>query len=525
MRHHRTGDGERILAVFIDFENLALGFAGKRDRFRIEKVLERLVEKGKLVAKKAYADWSRWSMDARSLHEAAIELIEIPKRSMTGKNSADIRLVVDAVDLAYSKDHIDTFVIVSGDSDFSPLVSKLKELGKHVIGLGLVEATSNLLRDNCDEFIYYEDLDRPAPLPGGDMSGLPEGKRKVFGLLLESLLALRRENKETIFSSMAKDTMKRKRPSFNEEYFGYRTFSELLEDAARLGIVEIEKHKSSGTYVVTRFGEEGRRLAGGALPHPQPMGTLPPRQLPTPLPPREAVPDPRPQPQHQPQPPRSAITGPASMQPRPSAAPIGPAAMAPRGPAGPAAPAKTPTAVTNPPRTPPPQVPVPPSPTRRKPEDEDETPVLGRSLIDDVDVEDFDDEDEFEEVDEEDDELPSYGPGRKEKPVERPTRPPESAKGRQGRGGAAPAKPAAKQPAAKKPAATAPAKKPAEKKPAAAPAQKPAAKSPPPPPARKAEPPAKKAEPPPKSPPPPPTRKAPPKPPADDDGFGAGLDG
>jgi uncharacterized protein (TIGR00288 family) len=278
MRHHRTGDGERILAVFIDFENLALGFAGKRDRFRIEKVLARLVEKGKLVAKKAYADWSRWSADARSLHEAAIELIEIPKRSMTGKNSADIRLVVDAVDLAYSKDHIDTFVIVSGDSDFSPLVSKLKELGKHVIGLGLVEATSVLLRDNCDEFIYYEDLDRPAVGHASDLSGLPEGKQKVFGLLLESLLALRRENKETIFSSMAKDTMKRKRPSFNEEYFGYRTFSELLEDAARLGIVEIEKHKSSGTYVVTRFGEEGRKMAGGALPHPQPMGTLPPRR-------------------------------------------------------------------------------------------------------------------------------------------------------------------------------------------------------------------------------------------------------
>jgi uncharacterized protein (TIGR00288 family) len=534
MRHHRTGDGERILAVFIDFENLALGFAGKRDRFRIEKVLERLVEKGKLVAKKAYADWSRWSMEARSLHEAAIELIEIPKRSMTGKNSADIRLVVDAVDLAYSRDHIDTFVIVSGDSDFSPLVSKLKELGKHVIGLGLVEATSNLLRDNCDEFIYYEDLDRPAPLPGGDMSGLPEGKRKVFGLLLESLLALRRENKETIFSSMAKDTMKRKRPSFNEEYFGYRTFSELLEDAAKLGIVEIEKHKNSGTYVVTRFGEEGKRLAGGGLPHPQPMTTLPPRPQaqPQPLPPRESVPDPRSLP------PRPAL-GPAGTTggnaPRPSAI-TGPAAMAPRGPAGPA---RTPAANTHPPRpaeaggnaprTPSP-VPVPP-PTRRKPEEE-EGPVLGRSLIDDVDVDDFEDEDvEFEE-DEEADELPSYGPGRASKPVARPTRPPEQPKGRQGRA-APPAKPAAvKQPAARKPAAAAPAaKKPAERKPAAAPAakkpaaaapaRKPAAKSPPPPPPRKAE---QAPPPPPVKAPPPPVKKAPPKPPADDEGFGAGLD-
>lgn len=531
MRHHRTGDGERILAVFIDFENLALGFAGKRDRFRIEKVLERLVEKGKLVAKKAYADWSRWSMDARSLHEAAIELIEIPKRSMTGKNSADIRLVVDAVDLAYSKDHIDTFVIVSGDSDFSPLVSKLKELGKHVIGLGLVEATSNLLRDNCDEFIYYEDLDRPAPLPASDLSGLPEGKRKVFGLLLESLLALRRENKETIFSSMAKDTMKRKRPSFNEEYFGYRTFSELLEDAARLGIIEIEKHKNSGTYVVTRFGEEGRLMAGGALPHPQPMATLPPRSQPQPLPPRESINDPRPQA-------RPVVLGPAATTPRPAApvgpaattprpaAPVGPAAMGGRPPVGPTGPAasRTPTAIANAPRTPAPKAPPPP-PTRRKPDEED-GPVLGRSLIDDIDDEDFDDEDDVEDFDDdEDDELPSYGPGRKSKPVERPTKPPEQPKGRQGGRGTATAP--AKKPAEKKPVATvAPAKKvtgtakpaaqkPAVQKPAAEPAKKPAAKSPPPPP------PVKKAE---QPPPPPPVKKAPPKPSADDDGFGAGLD-
>src|SRR2546430_1517439 len=153
-------EGDRALAVFIDFENLALGFQGRRDRFEIDRVLERLVEKGKIVAKKAYSDWSRFAAYTAPLHEAAIELIEIPKRAQTGKNSADIRLCVDAMDLAYSKDHIDTFVIVSGDSDFSPLVSKLKELGRHVIGLGLAEATSDLLRDNCDEFIYYDDLDR-----------------------------------------------------------------------------------------------------------------------------------------------------------------------------------------------------------------------------------------------------------------------------------------------------------------------------------------------------------------------------
>src|ERR1700731_4420068 len=151
-------DNDRSLAVFIDFENLALGFQGRREKFDISRVIERLVEKGKIVAKKAYADWSPFSQYTPPLHEAAIELIEIPRRATSGKNSADIRLCVDAMDLAYSKEHIDTFVVVSGDSDFSPLVSKLKELGKHVIGLGMQQSTSDLLRDNCDDFIYYEDL-------------------------------------------------------------------------------------------------------------------------------------------------------------------------------------------------------------------------------------------------------------------------------------------------------------------------------------------------------------------------------
>src|SRR5215470_13660289 len=249
-------DGAHSLAVFIDFENLALGFQNRRDRFNIERVLERLVEKGKIVAKKAYADWNRFAGATSALHEAAIELIEIPRRAQTGKNSADIRLCVDAMDLAYSKEHINTFVILSGDSDFSPLVSKLKELGKHVIGLGMQESTSELLRDNCDEFIYYEDLGQsPALTPALD-AHLPETKRKAFALLLESLLALRRENKEVLWSSMIKDTMKRKKPSFNESYHGYRTFSELLEDAAKEGLLELETDKRSRTYVVTRFGSE-----------------------------------------------------------------------------------------------------------------------------------------------------------------------------------------------------------------------------------------------------------------------------
>lgn len=249
-------DGERSLAIFIDFENLALGFQSRRDRFDIVRVLERLVEKGKIVAKKAYADWNRFSGYTSMLHEAAIELVEIPRRGQSGKNSADIRLCVDAMDLAYSKDHINTFVVVSGDSDFSPLVSKLKELGKHVIGLGMQESTSDLLRDNCDEFIYYEDLGQAAAVAAPVDPRLPENKRKVFSLLLDSLLALRRENKEVLWSSMVKDTMKRKKPSFNESYHGYRTFSELLEDAARAGLLELETDKRSRTYVVTRFGSE-----------------------------------------------------------------------------------------------------------------------------------------------------------------------------------------------------------------------------------------------------------------------------
>src|ERR1700737_4131540 len=194
-------DSDRSLAIFVDFENLALGFQGGRDRFDIKRVLERLVEKGKIVAKKAYADWSRFSTYTAPLHEAAIELIEIPRRAQSGKNSADIRLCVDAMDMAYSKEHIDTFVVVSGDSDFSPLVSKLKENGKHVIGLGMQESTSNLLRDNCDEFIYYEDLGKTPTLAPNLSPQLPETKRKAFELLLESMLALRRENKEVLWSS------------------------------------------------------------------------------------------------------------------------------------------------------------------------------------------------------------------------------------------------------------------------------------------------------------------------------------
>jgi uncharacterized protein (TIGR00288 family) len=248
-------DSERALAIFVDFDNIAQGFR-RSDRFDIQRVLKRMVEKGKIVAKKTYADWSRYGQYTALLHEAAFELVEIPKRSQTGKNSADIRLCVDAMDLAYQKPHIDTFVIVSGDSDFTPLVSKLKEMGKHVIGLGMQGSTSDLLRDNCDEFIYYEDLDvEKSEVPRVDLP-VPETKRKALELLLEACVALRRENKEKLWASMIKETMKRKKPSFNETYHGFRTFSALLEDAQAQGLVELERDEQRGTYVVVRFGDE-----------------------------------------------------------------------------------------------------------------------------------------------------------------------------------------------------------------------------------------------------------------------------
>jgi uncharacterized protein (TIGR00288 family) len=248
----------RSIAVFIDFENLALGFKDRQGRFEIKYVLKRLLETGKIVAKRSYADWSRFSSYTFSLHESAIELIEIPKRSQTGKNSADIRLCVDAMDLAYSKDHINTFVIVSGDSDFSPLVSKLKELGKHVIGLGMTDSTSALLRDNCDEFIYYEDLvpaaDAGATIPLSKT--VSEPRRNAFNMLFEALAALRRDDREVLGAALLKNTMCRMHPGFNESQYGYRSFSAFLQDAAKEALLELTLHQKSGTWVVARFGDE-----------------------------------------------------------------------------------------------------------------------------------------------------------------------------------------------------------------------------------------------------------------------------
>lgn len=246
---------ERKIALFCDLENIALGVRDSEvKRFDIHLVLERLLEKGKIIVKRAYADWERYSEFKIAFHEAAIELIDIPQRRYTGKNSADIKMVVDAMDLSYSKEHLDTFVLLSGDSDFSPLVSKLKENNKYVIGIGVKNSSSNLLIDNCDEFLYYEDVWRSRE-KGPELTGLTKKKGEVFSLLVDSVLALQRENKDVLFGSLIKQTMQRKKPSFNEGYYGYSTFTELLQDAERNNLIKLKKDQRSGTWVVTGFAK------------------------------------------------------------------------------------------------------------------------------------------------------------------------------------------------------------------------------------------------------------------------------
>jgi uncharacterized protein (TIGR00288 family) len=257
----RSATDERKIALFCDFENIALGVRDSEiGKFEITLILERLLEKGKIIVKKAYADWERYSDYKRPFHEAAIELIDIPQKFYSGKNSADIKMVVDAMDLSYSKEHLDTFVILSGDSDFSPLVSKLKENNKYVIGIGVKNSSSNLLVDNCDEFIYYEDVWRDSQ-KGPKLDGLNKKTAEAFSLMIESIQALVRENKDVLWGSMIKQTMQRKKPSFNEGYYGYSTFSELLEDAERKQIIKLKKDQRSGTYIVTGFAKTGETMA------------------------------------------------------------------------------------------------------------------------------------------------------------------------------------------------------------------------------------------------------------------------
>ena len=270
---------ERKIAVFIDFENVAMGVRESRyGNFDINLVLKRLVEKGKITVKRAYSDWHRYSEFKRAFHQAAIELIDVPQSRYSGKNSADIRMVVDALDLSYQRDHIDTFVLVSGDSDFSPLVSKLREYGRYVIGMGVKQSSSDLLINNCDEFIFYEDLVRPSSentTLAPKLDGLPRKKAEALRLAVETFEALLREGKEVIYGSAIKQTLVRKLPSFNEAYFGYPSFSRLLEDAAENKLLQLTKEQKSGGYIVSLSGDgmgaetreeepEESTLSGGA---------------------------------------------------------------------------------------------------------------------------------------------------------------------------------------------------------------------------------------------------------------------
>jgi len=276
------------MAVFCDFENVALGVReAKYERFDIAKVLERLLLKGSIVVKKAYCDWERYKEFKAPMHGASFEMIEIPHVRQSGKNSADIRMVVDALDLCYTKAHVDTFVIVSGDSDFSPLVSKLRENAKIVIGVGVKKSTSDLLVSACDEFIYYDDLVReqrprkPAPRRKADAKAEPKAegakprgakaapapeaprdapdddrRQEAVDLVVATVEALAEEREgDTVWGSMVKQALKRRKPGFNETYYGFRSFNQLLEEARARGLVSLERDEKSGGYAV-RLEEE-----------------------------------------------------------------------------------------------------------------------------------------------------------------------------------------------------------------------------------------------------------------------------
>jgi uncharacterized protein (TIGR00288 family) len=263
------------LALFCDFENIALGVRDARyDKFDITRILERLLLKGSIVVKKAYCDWERYKEFKPGMHYAGFELIEIPHVKQSGKNSADIRMVVDALDLCYTKTHVDTFVVISGDSDFSPLVSKLRENNKDVIGVGVKNSTSDLLIANCDEFIYYDDLVREQPKPRrttrkkatgtepahGAESGRAgtaehkeeDRKQEAFEMVLSTIDALvsERGTEDNIWGSMVKQALKRQRPGFNESYYGFRSFNKLLEEAAQRRLISLERDDKSGGYLV-----------------------------------------------------------------------------------------------------------------------------------------------------------------------------------------------------------------------------------------------------------------------------------
>jgi uncharacterized protein (TIGR00288 family) len=269
-----TPDADATMAVFLDLENIALGaHEAQFPAFDVRKVIERLLLKGHIVVKKAYCDFERYKSFKRGLHEAAFELIEIPHVRQSGKNSADIRMVVDALDLCYTKSHVDTFVIISGDSDFSPLVSKLRENAKTVIGVGVKQSTSDLFISNCDEFIYYDDLVRAEPRrrttrrqpsappneppaagrekPGHKVPAAPT-VNEALDLLTKTLDALRAERGEDyqIHASLMKAAMKRQWPGFNERAHGFKAFNDLLLEAEKRGLLKLERDKQAGSYIV-----------------------------------------------------------------------------------------------------------------------------------------------------------------------------------------------------------------------------------------------------------------------------------
>ena len=270
-----TESDDLNLALFCDFENVALGVNDANiAEFNIQLVMERLLLKGSIVVKKAYCDWQRYKEFKPVMHNASFELIEIPHTRQSGKNSADIRMVVDALDLCYTKEHIDTFVIISGDSDFSPLVSKLRENDKLVIGVGVKNSTSDLLMHNCDEFIFYDDLDREErshtrrkkkntarKAPARDQTPKKTGKEDTIddaiNLVLETAEALYTEqgDRKQLWGSMIKQTLKRRHPGFNERFYGVRSFSDLLEEAENRGLLQLESDERSGGYIIKSLKE------------------------------------------------------------------------------------------------------------------------------------------------------------------------------------------------------------------------------------------------------------------------------
>jgi uncharacterized protein (TIGR00288 family) len=242
---------EPLIAVFVDFENLALGVRDMSSKgFQIELILKRLLEKGRIVFKRAYCDWSNYRKAVREFHTHGIEMVDIPQSKMSGKNSADIHMVVDAVDLCYAKQHIDIFALLTGDSDFSPLVSKLKENNKRVIGCGVKNSTSNLLIANCDEFIFYDDLVRVAEKPKRVRKrGAPKESENAMDQLIEIVRSLEQDY-DTLWGSMIKQTIRRVHPGFSEGQAGYRSFGDLLEDAEKRGLLSLDYDEIRGNYKV-----------------------------------------------------------------------------------------------------------------------------------------------------------------------------------------------------------------------------------------------------------------------------------